>query len=152
MCKHELHIDLLKCEHCGQHSKHLNFCAPCGRPRKTIIIAEPTAYKQDVQFDFRCRTCFAQSALQPWCHYCERAMKLQRSKADFSVKKKALPIVPERTQEDEDREWARICKARSKKKGKKPGNYQYGKDLATNMAAPFIARLRREAARNTFVP
>jgi hypothetical protein len=57
-----------------------------------------------------------------------------------------------KTQEDEDREWARLRKARSKKKGKKAGSYQYGKDLATNMAAPFIARLRREAARNTFVP
>lgn len=51
-----------------------------------------------------------------------------------------------RTQEDEDREWVRIRRARAKKHGKK--HYTYGKGLATNFAAPFIARLRKEANRD----
>lgn len=41
----------------------------------------------------------------------------------------------------------RLRRERSKKHGKKPHNYQYGKDLATNFAAPFIQRLRNEVAR-----
>lgn len=50
----------------------------------------------------------------------------------------------QRTQEDEDREWDLIRKARSAKHGKKPRSYIYGKVLATNMAAPEIARLRKQ--------
>jgi hypothetical protein len=48
------------------------------------------------------------------------------------------------TQEDEDRAWHRIQRERARKHGKKSGSYEYGKGLATNMAAPFIARLRKE--------
>jgi len=56
-------------------------------------------------------------------------------------------VTAPRTQEEEDREWARIRKERQRTHGKKPGNYRYGKDLATNFAAPMIAKLRAEAAR-----
>ncbi len=52
------------------------------------------------------------------------------------------------TQEDQDREWNRLRRKRVTEKGKKAGNYAYGKGMATNLAAPMIARLRKEAGRS----
>lgn len=75
--RYQLHIDLLRCEHCGQHNKMLHFCAACGRQRKTIIIAQPHDYKLDMQLDFRCRSCLSQRITSPFCIYCKRGMKSQ---------------------------------------------------------------------------
>jgi 5-methylcytosine-specific restriction endonuclease McrA len=220
-----LHIDLLRCEFCGQHNKLLEFCSACGRARKTVIVVPLYEHKNDRPLAFRCRECYSQRSREAFCLYCNRGMKLvgpaqrpvkravvpgqvgtrktvQRIKSEPSkyvrelvykrdghrclrcdsaedltlhhIEHRALggtnkadnlqtlcspchvylhdhvrlpsgtPYVPEATQEDEDRAWHQLQQARTRKHGKKPGNYQYGKALATNMAAPFIARLRKE--------
>lgn len=53
--------------------------------------------------------------------------------------------VPSLSLEEEHAKFERMQRERSKKHGKK--FYQYGKSLSTNMAAPFIARLRAEIER-----
>lgn len=237
MGTYPLHIDLLRCEFCGQHNKLLDFCSACGRARKTVIVVPLYNHKNDRPADFRCRSCFSQRSREPFCIYCSRGMKyvdstphpskpakLPRKPRWGNAKKAAIreegitriksepskyireltykrdgyrclrcgavedltlhhivhralggtnkadnlqtvcspchvylhdyvrlasgtPFVRERTQEDEDREWLLIQRNRSKKHGKKLGNYKYGKDLATNFAAPFIERLRKEATK-----
>lgn len=241
MNPNELHIDLLRCEHCGQHNKLLLFCSACGRARTKVIIAQPHEYKLDRQSSFMCRSCYSQRRSVPFCIYCNRGMKAIRSHQDDQyldnpstemeerelrydpltgrAKKKARreairkePTVPIRvrvyerdggclrcrkdsnltlhhvvhvaeggkntmenlqtlcvtchrhihegliipsgtpyrredefrSQEDEDAEWNRIRRERAKKHGKKPGSYTYSKGLATNLAAPEIARLRKQ--------
>lgn len=66
-----------------------------------------------------------------------------------SVRRSVVLDVPphELTLEEEHAAFERYRRERSKKKGKKPGNYVYGKALATNMAAPMIVKLRAQAAR-----
>jgi hypothetical protein len=220
-----LHIDLLRCEFCGQHNKLLYFCSACGRARKTVIVVPLYEHKNDRPAAFRCRECYSQRSREAFCVYCNRGMKLvgpaprpvkravvpgqvrvkkaaQRINSEPSkyvrelvykrdghrclrcdaeedltlhhIVHRALggtnradnlqtlcrpchvylhdqvqlpsgtPFVRVPTQEDEDRAWHRIQRERARKHGKKSGSYEYGKGLATNMAAPFIARLRKE--------
>ena len=54
-----------------------------------------------------------------------------------NAKKKAGP-----TMEECHDQFDKYRRDRAKAKGKKDHNYAYGKELATNMAAPFIARLK----------
>jgi hypothetical protein len=77
--RYELHTDLLRCEHCGQHNKLLRFCAACGMARTTILIAQPYDYRRDMQLDFRCRRCHSQRITAPYCIYCDRGMKSQEA-------------------------------------------------------------------------
>ncbi len=133
---YELHIDLLKCEFCGQHNKLLAFCSACARARKSIIIAPPDCYRLDHGNGHRCTTCFTQHRRGILCIYCKPRTALGQRK-----KRAQLPA---QTHEQLELDWFRICRERSKKKGKKAHSYRYGKELATNMAAPFIARLRAE--------
>lgn len=51
------------------------------------------------------------------------------------------------TLEEEHSAFEAYRRKRNKKHGKKPGNYKFGKGLATNMAAPMIAKLRAKAQR-----
>lgn len=70
----ELHIDLLRCEHCGQHNKLLNFCSACHRPRTSIIVAQPHEYRSNVPSKWRCKRCSSQSDSSGHCSYCNRGM------------------------------------------------------------------------------
>jgi len=71
---HELHTNLLRCEHCGQHNKLLNFCSACHRPRTRIIVAQPHEYRSNVPSKWRCKRCSSQSDSSGHCSYCDRGM------------------------------------------------------------------------------
>lgn len=73
--QHELHIDLLRCEFCSQHNKLLLFCSACGRARTKRIIAQPHDHRLDRKLHFRCRSCYSQRLVAPFCIYCNRGMK-----------------------------------------------------------------------------
>ena len=78
---------------------------------------------------YQCRKCGDYQKGNDWCGQCQRfRMKVKKPKAG---------------QESEQDRFDRYRRNRAKKHGKK--HYEYGKALATNFAAPFIARLRKEA-------
>lgn len=81
MTFHELHTDLLKCEHaaCGQHNRLLLFCSACGRARTQLIVASAGDHRLDRYAAFRCRRCFSQRHRIPFCVYCQQGMKMVRN-------------------------------------------------------------------------
>jgi 5-methylcytosine-specific restriction endonuclease McrA len=85
--KYALHIDLLRCEFCGQHNKLLDFCSACGRARKSFIIAQPTDYQGDPKLDFSCRSCRSQRVLSPFCIYCDRGMQMHGTGKSFKPRR-----------------------------------------------------------------
>lgn len=81
------------------------------------------------------------------CHvYVHNVLELP-SGTPYDPQKDPNRVLAEPTQENEDAHWNHIRNLRARKHGKKDHHYDYGKKLATNMAAPMIARLRREAAK-----
>lgn len=237
---YELHIDLLRCEHCSQHNKLLDFCSACGRTRTKIIVVPLYEHKKDVQAPYKCPVCYSQRHLSQKCVYCDLKMPVNRNCDGWleriprttaakraakprwgNAKKKAAKKIPKPdstpsmrvrvydrdgqclrcgktdgftlhhiihvsaggkntmenlqtlcgkchthvhdvlkipsgtpyahsleldplTQEEEDAQWNRIRRKRAAEKGKNASSYTYGKSLATNFAAPEIARLRRK--------
>lgn len=251
-----LHIDLLKCEHCGCHDKLLDFCSACGRARKTVIVAQPHDHRLDGGDRATCQTCFSRHRASSRCVYCypyaakkakdpkgrpteairwcglvrqrytdvgglelvpvetrktKRASKQREVKSSEptpkvrtlvfrrdkcclrcgTVKDLTLhhvvhrsrggrneltnlqtlcvkchwhahyvlllpcgtPYAPELegdrlpTPEEVELEWHRIRTERSAVRGKKLSGYRYGKELATNIAALFLTRLRAQIER-----
>lgn len=141
--EYQLHIDLLRCEYCAQHNKLYDFCSTCGRTRTQRIVTPRHTYKQDRPLAFRCLTCFSQRSVGDRCIYCDPGKRLRKPK-HTSVS--AVPL----TLEQEHDAFDVYLRERKKKFGKKPWNYEYGKKLATNYAAPAIVRLRHEAKKAAF--
>ena len=81
---------------------------------------------------WECCNCLTRSIGPMQCVYCGSEYVMVSN-----AKKKAGP-----TMEECHDQFDKYRRERAKKKGKKPSSYAYGKDLATNLAAPFILRLK----------
>lgn len=78
--------------------------------------------------EYECRGCGNTKRGDSWCDKCKRAMK-------------KLSRNPQPQAFSEQDKFDRMMRERSRKHGKR--SYRYGKSLSTNMAAPFIQRLRK---------
>lgn len=136
-----------ECYNCRCRSASPKWCLYCGehyalvgnaRPKKVVppkasdvVLSHGKAIGHNAKEQaalYQCRGCLRQSASQDWCAECRRCY---------------APATIQTLDDCRDR-FDRYRTSRSKKHGKKAHNYKYGKSLATNMAAPFILRLKAE--------
>lgn len=142
------------CTDCAfMHTEKPSYCSCCkvsGARMSCIKAASATlrAYSEDPAIvvsksfgnTWECPGCLSRSSVIEWCVHC--GVHYHMIMMGKKKRKKVVHAKPALTTEECHDQFDKYRRDRAKAKGKKDHNYAYGKELATNMAAPFILRLK----------